>query len=81
MIDKSMIDKWKLRLVSERAELANRGSNLAAFMEDDEKTGEVSDVQLRLLKMQLAAMTVYLEILNMRIFDADESLMKHECSR
>lgn len=66
------MEDWKERLIKEQAELKERLAKLTDFI-NSEKFYELSENNRQLLKNQKIAMELYLNVLNMRLFeDVDE---------
>lgn len=57
---------FKIRLIEERAQLAERVEKLEAFLQSD-KSNVIYHAQLALLKIQLTVMKTYLKILIERL--------------
>jgi len=62
------MEGWKIRLAEERDALAQRGQGLSEFLEREDSLDKVGSMeQWELMEMQLAAMRVYLGVLNLRV--------------
>ena len=62
------MEDWKERLVKEQAELKKKLANLTDFI-NSEKFYNLSQNNRQLLKNQKIAMELYLNVLNMRLFE------------